>query len=81
MAILCWQLVCEKKISFGAVKLTKNANPEKHSHSEYGIPFDVCGIFLLSNDAFGKILVIFGVNMSSSVRIDKKILILDKGPK
>ena len=29
-----------KNCLFGAVKLTKNANPNKHSYSGYGIGFD-----------------------------------------
>ena len=29
-----------KNCLFGAVKLTKNADPEKYSYSEYGIGFD-----------------------------------------
>ena len=33
----------------GAVKLTKNANFDKHKYSEYGIGFDACGTSSLSN--------------------------------
>ena len=31
-----------KNCSFGGVKLTKNADPDKHSYSGYGIGFDIC---------------------------------------
>ena len=39
--------------------------------------------FSFPNDGFGKTVIIFGVNTSSSVLVDNKkedILILDKGP-
>ena len=36
-----------KNSLFGAVKLTKNAYPDKHSYSWYGISFDVRGTFSL----------------------------------
>ena len=32
---------------FGAVKLTKNADPDKYKYSGYGIGFDARGSFLL----------------------------------
>ena len=40
---------------FGAVKLTKNTNFDKYKYSAYGIGFDACGSFLLSDcSGFGK---------------------------
>ena len=33
-------------------KLAKNADPDKHFYSGYGISFDVCGSFSLSNGGF-----------------------------
>ena len=33
----------------GAVKLTKNADPHKYSHSRYGIGFDFCSLFSFSD--------------------------------
>ena len=33
---------------FGAVKLTKNAPPDKYSYSGYGTGFDACGFFIVS---------------------------------
>ena len=67
---------------FGSIKLTKNADPDKHSYSGYGIGFDVCGYFSLPDCNAGKNVIIFGADMSSSVHIDNKgkhILILGKG--
>ena len=68
---------------FGAVKLTKNADSDKYSHSRYGIGFDSCSLFSFPNFDWRKNVVIFGVDISSSVHIDNKnkdILILGKGP-
>ena len=52
--------------------LTKNAYPSKYSFSGYGIGFDSCSLFLLSNYDWGKNTVICGVYNSSSVHIDNK---------
>ena len=38
-----------KDCLFGAVKLIKNANPNKHSYSRYGIGFDSRAFFFNSN--------------------------------
>ena len=38
-----------KNCLFGAVKLTKNANPNKHSYSGYGIGFDYVHPFQFQN--------------------------------
>ena len=67
---------------FGAVRLTKNAYPDKYFYSGYGISFDVSGTFLLPNGGFGKNIVIFGADISLSVDVDykKDSLILGKGP-
>ena len=67
---------------FGCVKLTKNVDPGKYSYSDYGSGFDTRGYHSLPDGSVGKKFVIFGVDMSSSVRIDneeKDILILGKG--
>ena len=67
----------------GSVKITKNADPDKYSYSGYGIGFDSRSLFSIPNFDWGKNVVIFGVDMSSSVHIDNKnkdILILVKGP-
>ena len=60
---------------FGAVSLTKNVDIDKYKHSAYGIEH-------LSGGT-GKNVIIFGVDMSSSIHVDNKvkdILILGKGP-
>ena len=69
---------------FGSVKLTKNADLDKYKYTGYGIGFDSCGEYSLLNRSVGKNVIIFGVDMNSSMHIDNKgkdILILGKGPK
>ena len=56
---------------FGAVKLTKNADPDKHGYSTYDIGLDTGSQFSLSNHEWGKD-VIFGVSNSSSVHAVSK---------
>ena len=68
---------------FGAVNITKNADIDYNKYSGYGIGFDRTGVYLLPDGSFGRNVVIFGVDMSSSVHVDNKgkdILILGKGP-
>ena len=48
---------------FGAVKLTKNADTEKYSSSEYGTGHNARGCFSLSRGSgFGKNIIIFGAD-------------------
>ena len=66
----------------GSVKLTKNADIDKYGYFGYGIGFDRQTSFSFGNET-GKNVIIFGVDMSSSSKIDnrkKYILILGKGP-
>ena len=68
---------------FGAVSITKNTDIDKSKYSGYGIGFDRSGVCLLPDGSFGRNLVIFGVDLISSVHVDDKgkdILILGKGP-
>ena len=68
---------------FGAVSITKNDYIDKKKYSGYGIGFDRSGVYFLPDGNFGGNVVIFGVDMSSSVHVDNKgkdILILGKGP-
>ena len=68
---------------FGAVKLTNNADIDKYLYSGYGIGFDRKGSFSFPGGGFGLNVIIFGVDMSSSVHVDNKkkdILIIGKGP-
>ena len=66
---------------FGAVSLTKNADIDKYKYSGYVIGFDRHGSFSSLGIALGRNVIIFGVDMSSSTKIDnrkKDILILGK---
>ena len=68
---------------FGAVSLTKNADTDKYRDSRYGIGFDGHGSYSHPSDGNGRNVIIFGVDMSSSTKIDnrkKDILILGFGP-
>ena len=68
---------------FGAVSLTKNAEIDRCGYSGYGIGFDRHGSFSFPGTGLGRNVIIFGVDMSSSTKIDnrkKDILILGKTP-
>ena len=68
---------------FGAVSLTKNADIDKYEYSGYGIGFDSYRFFSHPSGGTGRNLIMFGVEMSSSTKIDntkKDILIRGKGP-
>ena len=68
---------------FGPVSLSKNADIDRHGYSGYGIGFDRHGSFSFPGTGLGRNVIIFGVDMSSSTKIDnrkKDILILGKGP-
>ena len=68
---------------FEAVKLTKNADIDKYGYSGYGIGFDRHGSFSFPDTGLGRNVIIFGVDMSSSTKIDNRkndIPILRKGP-
>ena len=62
----------------GAVTLTKNADFDKYKYSGYGIGFERHGAF----GKFGCNIIVFGVDMTSSVHVDNKkndVLILGEG--
>ena len=68
---------------FGAVSLTENAGIDRYGYSGYGIRFDRHGSFLFHGTGLGRNVITFGVNTSSSTKIDnrkKDMLILDNGP-
>ena len=68
---------------FGAVTLTKNADIDKYKYSGFGIGFNRKGSFSFQSGEYGQNVIIFGVDMSFSTRIDnekKNILILGTGP-
>ena len=72
------------KSLFGAIKFTKNVNPDRYSHSRFGTEFDIPVTFSLSDGhGFGKHIILFRVCNNSLVHADnrkKEILILNKGP-
>ena len=62
--------------------MPKNADIDKYKYSGYGIGFNRHGSFSFPGTGLGKNVIIFGVDMSSSTKIDnrkKDILILGKG--
>ena len=63
--------------------MTKNVDIGKYKYSGYGIAFDKRSLFSRSSSRDGQNVIIFGVDMSSSTKIDnrkKDIFILGKGP-
>ena len=64
---------------FGAIKLTKNTDPDKCKYSAYDTGFGSRSKLLFTDGSYGKNVIIFGADMSSSVHDDNKgkdILIL-----
>ena len=57
---------------FGGVKLAENAEPDKYVYSGCGIGFDSGLLFSIPNFDWGKNVIFFGVDMSSSVDINNK---------
>ena len=69
---------------FGAVKLNKKGDIDKYKYSGHGIGFDGRGTFWFPSVGFGCNVIIFGVDMSSSVHDDNKkkdILMVGESPK
>ena len=63
--------------------MIKNADIDKYKYSGYGIGFDRHGSCSSPGIGLGRNLIIFGVDMRSSTKIDnrkKDILILGEGP-
>ena len=61
--------------------MTKNTDVEKYKYSGYGNRFDRSSSFSFPSRGFSQNVLIFGVDMSSSARIDNKkkdILVLGK---
>ena len=57
---------------FRSVCLTKNPDIDKYKSSRYGIGFDRGGYFSFPSDGVGSNVIIFVVDMSSSVHVDNK---------
>ena len=73
-----------KDCLFGAVKLIKNADPDKYKYNGYGIGLDSRSYSSLPDGNRGRNVIIFGADVSSAVHIDNKgkdILILGKRTK
>ena len=67
---------------FGSVKLTKNTDLGKYKNSGCDIAFDSRSEFPFTDESMRKKIIIFGVDMGSSVHIDNKnkiVLIISKG--
>ena len=63
--------------------MTKNVDIDRYKYSGYEIGFDRHGSFSFPGTGLGRNVIIFGVDMSSSTKIDnrkKDILILGKDP-
>ena len=56
----------------GAFRLGINSGIDKYGNSGYGIGFDRRGSFSFPGGGFGQNVIIFGVDMSSSVHVDNK---------
>ena len=72
-----------KDCFFGAVKLTKNADPDKYSSSRYGIGFDSRSLFSYLGFDWSKNNFISGVDNSLSLHTDNKkrdLLVFGEGP-
>ena len=54
---------------FGAVKKTKHADVDQYKYSGYGIGFDRKGSYSIGNE-ISRNVIIFGVDMSSSTKIN-----------
>ena len=52
--------------------MTKNAAFDKYKYSGYGLGFDRHGFFSHPSAGTGKNVIIFGVDMSSSTKIDNR---------
>ena len=68
---------------FGAVTLTKNADIDKYKYYGYGIGFDRHGCFSSPGTGLSRNVIMIGVDMSSSTKINtrkKDFFILGKGP-
>ena len=57
---------------FGTVKLTKNAYLDKYKYTGYNIGFEYCSQFLFTDRSYGKNVMIFGADTSSSVHFNNK---------
>ena len=57
---------------FSTIELTKNVDIDKYGYSGYGIGFDRRSSFSHPSGGDGQSVIIFGVHMSSSTKIDNR---------
>ena len=57
---------------FGAVSLTKHIDINQYKYSGYGTRFDRKWEFSFGSNGFGRNVIFFGADMSSSVHVDNK---------
>ena len=57
---------------FGGVSFTKNADIDKYKYSRYEIGFHRHGFFSHPSCGGGRNVIIFGVDMSPSTKIDNR---------
>ena len=77
-----WSISTLVNCLFRSVCLTKNSDIDKYKSSRYRIGFDRGRYFSFPSGGFGSNVIIFVVDISSSVHVDNKgkdILILRKG--
>ena len=66
---------------FRTVSLIKHGDIDQYKYSGYGIRFDRKGEFSFGSNGFGKNVIIFGVDMTSSIHVNNRtesILVLGK---
>ena len=61
-----------EKCLFGAFSLTKNTDIDKYKYYGYGIGFDRHGLCSNPSGGTGGNVIIFGVDMNSSTKIDNR---------
>ena len=68
---------------FGATSVVKNSDKKKYVYSGYGIIFDSAGSWIFDNDFSRNVMIIVGVDNSSSSHADKRkndFVMLAEGP-
>ena len=59
-------------MSGNCLKLIKNADLDKYKYIGYGIRFNSRSQSSFTDESYGKNVIIFGADMSSSVHVDNK---------
>ena len=57
---------------FRSEKLSKNVDLDKYKYTDYAIGRDSRSEFSFTDGTYGKNVIVFGANMSSSVYVDNK---------